>query len=115
LVKKVAVYAWAPFAKLLWYVYTVVMATLSLLVSPFDRSGAMQHWCARCWCRLIAWTIGVRIRVHGISHVSPNCSYVYMANHSSLIDTPAMFGYLPYQFKIMAKKQLFYVPFMSSH
>ncbi len=41
--------------------------------------------------------------------------YVYMANHSSLIDTPALFAYLPYQFKIMAKKELFYVPFMGWH
>src|SRR5215204_766221 len=38
-----------------------------------------------------------------------------MANHSSLIDTPAMFAYLPYQFKIIAKKELFYVPFMGWH
>src|SRR6185503_12016212 len=70
---------------------------------------------ARLWCRLIAWTIGARIRVHGTENVSPDTSYVYMANHSSLIDTPAMFAYLPYQFKIMAKKELFYVPFMGWH
>jgi 1-acyl-sn-glycerol-3-phosphate acyltransferase len=38
-----------------------------------------------------------------------------MANHASLIDTPAMFAYLPYQFRIMAKKELFYVPFMGWH
>jgi 1-acyl-sn-glycerol-3-phosphate acyltransferase len=38
-----------------------------------------------------------------------------MANHSSLIDTPALFAYLPYQFRIMAKKELFYIPFMGWH
>jgi 1-acyl-sn-glycerol-3-phosphate acyltransferase len=113
--KTTLVYAWAPFANLLWYFYTVVMATASLLLWPFDRTGAMQHWCARWWCRLIAWTIGARIRVHGTENVSPRRSYVYMANHSSLIDTPALFAYLPYQFKIMAKKELFYVPFMGWH
>jgi 1-acyl-sn-glycerol-3-phosphate acyltransferase len=113
--KTILVYLWAPFANLLWYFYTVVMATISLVVWPFDRTGAMQHWCARWWCRLIAWTIGARIRVHGTENVSPDSSYVYMANHSSLIDTPAMFAYLPYQFKIMAKKELFYIPFMGWH
>ena len=110
--KTIVIYAWAPFAHLLWYFYTLVMAMLSLLLWPFDRTGALQHWCARWWCRLIAWTIGARLRVHGTEHVSPACTYVYMANHSSLIDTPAMFAYLPYQFKIIAKKELFYVPFM---
>jgi len=113
--KLILVYLWAPFANLLWYFYTVVMATLSLLLWPFDRTGAMQHWCARWWCRLIAWTIGARIRVHGTENVRADGSYVYMANHSSLIDTPAMFAYLPYQFKIMAKKELFYIPFMGWH
>jgi 1-acyl-sn-glycerol-3-phosphate acyltransferase len=113
--RSLLVYLWAPFANLLWYVYTIVMGTISLLVWPFDRSGRLQHACSRWWCRMIAWTIGARIRVHGTANVRPDLSYVYMANHSSLIDTPALFAYLPHQFKIMAKKQLFYVPFMGWH
>ncbi|HEX8185333.1 MAG TPA: lysophospholipid acyltransferase family protein [Blastocatellia bacterium] len=113
--KTILIYLWAPFANLLWYLYTVVMATISLLLWPFDRTGAMQHWCARWWCRLIAWTIGARIRVYGSDNVRPDRSYVYMANHSSLIDIPALFAYLPFQFRIMAKKELFYVPFMGWH
>lgn len=113
--KILLIYAWAPVANLLWYVYTVVMATISLVLSPFDRTGGMQHWCARWWCRLIAWTIGARIRVSGAENLESGRPYVYMANHCSLVDIPAMFAYLPYQFKIMAKKELFYVPFMGWH
>jgi 1-acyl-sn-glycerol-3-phosphate acyltransferase len=113
--EKILIYLWAPFANLLWYIYTVVMATVSLLLHPFDRSGAMQHWCARWWCRLIAWSIFSRIAVYGTENVEPGKTYVYMANHSSLIDIPALFAYLPYQFRIMAKKELFYVPFMGWH
>jgi len=114
-VKKILVYAWAPFANLGWYLHTVVMATISLLLWPFDRSGELQHWCARWWCRLVAWTIFARIRVYGAENLEPNRTYVYMANHSSLIDIPALFAYLPYQFRIMAKKELFFIPFMGWH
>jgi len=113
--KTILVYLWAPFANLLWYAHTVVMATLSLLLWPFDRTGELQHWCARWWCRLVAWSIFAHIRVHGTENVKPDQNYIYMANHSSLIDTPALFAYLPYQFRIMAKKELFYVPFMGWH
>jgi 1-acyl-sn-glycerol-3-phosphate acyltransferase len=113
--KTILVYLWAPFANLLWYTHTVVMATLSLILWPFDRSGELQHWCARWWCRLVAWSIFARIRVHGAANVRKDQNYVYMANHSSLIDTPALFAYLPYQFRIMAKKELFWVPFMGWH
>ena len=113
--KTILVYIWAPFANLLWYTHTVVMATISLVLCPFDRTGAMQHWCARWWCRLIAWSIFARISVSGIENVRADVNYVYMANHSSLIDIPALFACLPYQFRIMAKKELFYVPFMGWH
>jgi 1-acyl-sn-glycerol-3-phosphate acyltransferase len=113
--KTLLVYAWAPIANLLWYIETIVMGTISLALSPFDRTGDLQHACARWWCRMIALTIGARIRVHGTDRVRPDRSYVYMANHSSLIDTAALFACLPYQFKIMAKKELFYVPFMGWH
>jgi 1-acyl-sn-glycerol-3-phosphate acyltransferase len=113
--KTVLVYLWAPFANLLWYTHTVVMATISLVVWPLDRTGEMQHWCARWWCRLIAWSIFARIHVHGVENLSADQNYVYMANHSSLIDIPALFACLPYQFRIMAKKELFYVPFMGWH
>ena len=91
----VLVLLWAPIANLLWYFYTVVMALLSLAVWPFDRTGELQHWCARWWCRLVAWTIFARIHVHGVEHVRRGRPYVYMANHASLIDTPALFAYLP--------------------
>jgi 1-acyl-sn-glycerol-3-phosphate acyltransferase len=89
------VYLWAPFANLLWYLETVVMGTISLLVWPFDRSGEMQHACARWWCPMVAVTIGARIRVHGVEQVQAGCSYVYVANHASLSDTPALFACVP--------------------
>lgn len=114
-VQTVLIYAWAPIANLLWYVETIVMGALSLLLWPVDRTGSLQHGCARWWCRIVAWTIGARIHVHGVDNVSPDRAYVYVANHSSLIDTPALFAYLPYQFKIMAKRELFYVPFLGWH
>jgi 1-acyl-sn-glycerol-3-phosphate acyltransferase len=98
-VTTVLVYLWAPVANLLWYVYTIVMAILSLALWPFDRTGELQHWCARWWCRLVAWTIFARIHVHGVEHVQRGRPYVYMANHAS----------------IMAKKSLFNVPFMGWH
>jgi 1-acyl-sn-glycerol-3-phosphate acyltransferase len=109
------VYLWAPFANLLWYLETIVMGTISLLIWPFDRTGRLQHACARVWCRAVAATIGARLTIHGAERVRPDRPYVYMANHSSLIDTPALFACLPYPFKIMAKRGLFYVPFMGWH
>ena len=114
MLKTLFAWVWSPFANVLWYVHTVVMGSLSLLLWPFDRTGAMQFWCARWWGRLVAWSIFSRIRVRGTERVREGQPYVYMANHSSLIDTPALLA-LPYRFRIMAKRGLFFVPLMGWH
>jgi 1-acyl-sn-glycerol-3-phosphate acyltransferase len=109
------IYLWAPPANLLWYIYTILMGTISLALWPFDPSGKLLHSCARLWSRMIAWTIGARLKVHGKERLAPEGCCVYVANHASLIDIPALFACLPHQFSIMAKKELFYVPFLGWH
>ena len=96
--------------------YTIVMASVSLTLSLADPEGRKQHWCARTWCRLIAGTVGMRVRVHGLENLPPEgVPVVYMANHQSYMDIPALYGYLPVQFRIIAKESLFKVPFMGWH
>jgi 1-acyl-sn-glycerol-3-phosphate acyltransferase len=97
------------------YLYTIVMGSISLLLSLYDPEGKKQHWCARVWCRMIARTAGVRVRVHGAQHIEPGTSYVFLSTHQSYMDIPAMLGYLPAQLRIAAKKVLFRIPFMGWH
>lgn len=97
------------------YLYTVVMASLSLTISFFDTGGRRQHWCAQTWCRLIARTTGARVRVHGAENLVAGTSYVFLSSHQSYMDIPAMLGYLPAQLRIAAKKSLFRIPFMGWH
>lgn len=98
------------------YLYTMVMATISLSVSFFDPTGKRQHWCASTWTRLIAATVGMRVRVYGLENLpAEGVPVVYMANHQSYMDIPTIFGFMPVQFRIIAKESLFKVPFMGWH
>jgi 1-acyl-sn-glycerol-3-phosphate acyltransferase len=97
------------------YLYTFVMGSISLMLSVYDPKGGRQHWCAQIWCRLIARTTGARVRVHGLEHIRPGTSYVFLSSHQSYMDIPAMLGYLPVQLRIAAKKILFKIPFMGWH
>lgn len=97
------------------YLYTIVMASISLLLSLYDPEGKKQHWCARSWCQMIARTAGVQVRVHGAHHIEAGRSYVFLSTHQSYMDIPAMLGYLPAQLRIAAKKVLFRIPFMGWH
>ena len=103
------------FTNPLIYFYTAVCGTLSLIGSLFDTRGRWQHACARVWSRLILNTSGIRVRVDGLENVNPNQTTVFCVNHQSAMDIPILFVHLPVQFRFVAKRSLFKVPFMGWH
>ncbi|MFZ0933644.1 MAG: lysophospholipid acyltransferase family protein [Bryobacteraceae bacterium] len=94
---------------------TVVMGTLSLLASLFDRTGRTQHRLARMWGRMLLGASFIRVRTEGLEKLDPNATYVFVANHSSYMDIPALLAYLPFQFRFFAKKGLYQIPFLGGH
>ncbi len=97
------------------YLYTIVLGTLSLISSLFDRSGRIQHGFARLWSWLILKTIVSPVRVTGLDRIDTSKPAVYASNHISALDIPVLYVHLPFQFRIMAKKELFRYPFMGWH
>jgi 1-acyl-sn-glycerol-3-phosphate acyltransferase len=96
-------------------VYTIVLGTLSIGSSLFERSGYFAHWCARTWSRLILLTTGVRVAVEGLERLTPGRTYVFVANHQSIYDIPILFWSLPFQLRIIAKESLGKFPFLGWH
>ena len=103
------------FTNLLIYFYTAVCGTVSLFASLFDSQGRWQHACARTWSWLILKTSGIRVRVEGLEHVNPGQTTIYCVNHQSAMDIPVLFASLPVQFRFVAKRSLFHLPFMGWH
>jgi 1-acyl-sn-glycerol-3-phosphate acyltransferase len=97
------------------YVYTVVLGIFSLLSSFFDRDGGLQHGFARLWSWLILHTILCPVKITGLESLDRARPHVFAANHISALDIPLLYEYLPFQFRIMAKKELFRYPFMGWH
>lgn len=102
---------WDP---LIWF-YTIVLGALSLLSSFFDKSGRIQHGFARVWSRTILWTVGAAPQVEGLGKIDTAKASVYVVNHLSALDIPVLYAYLPFHFRILAKKELFRYPFMGWH
>ena len=103
------------FTNPLIYFYTAVCGTASLVGSIFDAKGRWQHACARSWSRLILGTSGIRVRVEGLENITPNAAAIYFVNHQSAMDIPVLFVNLPVQFRFVAKRSLFNMPFMGWH
>jgi 1-acyl-sn-glycerol-3-phosphate acyltransferase len=96
----------------LFFLVTVVFGSLSLLISFIDSTGRAQHRIARVWARLCVWTSGSSLRVRGAENLRRHPVAVYASNHTSYMDTPVVFATLPFQFRILAKKELWSIPFI---
>jgi len=96
-------------------VYTIVLGTLSLASSLFERRGYFAHWCARSWSWLILRTTGVHVDVKGLERLVPGRTYVFVSNHQSIYDIPILFWSLPFQLRIIAKESLGRFPFLGWH
>lgn len=102
------------FTPLIW-IYTVILAALSLISSLLDRSGRVQHGFARLWSWLILKTAMCPLQVSGLAGLDLTKPRVYAANHLSALDIPVLYVGLPMQFRIMAKRELFRYPFLGWH
>jgi 1-acyl-sn-glycerol-3-phosphate acyltransferase len=94
---------------------TILFGTLSLIVSFFDNTGAVQIRVARAWARVLLAVSGVKVRIKGLEQIDPNGSYIFISNHSSYMDTPVALAHIPVQFRFLAKRGLFQIPFLGQH
>ena len=94
---------------------TVAYGLVNLVVSLFETTGKMQVSIARAWARMLLRVSFVRMKVEGLEKIDPNGSYVFVANHLSYMDTPCILAAIPVQFRFMAKKGLFKIPFLGYH
>lgn len=78
--------------------------------------GVLQHRLARRWARASIFFSGSRLEVMGLENIPRGekrpSACVYAGNHTSYMDTPVIFAGLPFQFRILAKKELWPIPFI---
>jgi 1-acyl-sn-glycerol-3-phosphate acyltransferase len=91
---------------------TSLFSTLTLLVSwlPLRPRSAAVSWISRTWSSGILKTSWLRVRVEGGDALDPQASYVFLANHQSLFDIPALLATSPCPMRMMAKRSLFRIP-----
>ena len=96
----------------LFVLITASFGSLALLVSLVDRKGYVQHRIARVWARCCVWVSGSKLTVIGAENLPQEPIAVYTSNHTSYMDIPVIFSALPFQFRILAKRNLWSIPFI---
>ncbi|HQU33765.1 MAG: hypothetical protein B7Z68_07690 [Acidobacteria bacterium 21-70-11] len=91
---------------------TVVFGTYGALVGFIPPRGDWTLAGARWWARGVLLGGFVRLRHEGRERVPRGEPVVFMANHESWLDIPALLAAIPVQVRFLAKKSLFKVPFL---
>jgi 1-acyl-sn-glycerol-3-phosphate acyltransferase len=90
---------------------TAFFGTLALAASLFEKNGIWQHRIAQAWARSCVMISGTRVTVLGRERLKGEPA-VYICNHLSYMDTPVIFSSLPFQFRIVARHDLWKLPFI---
>ena len=94
---------------------TILCGCVSIVLTLFDKSGHLGIRVGRVWARSLLLFVGARVRVEGLEKIHPDGKYVFCSNHLSYMDTPVVLGHIPVQFRFLAKRGLFQIPFMGTH
>jgi 1-acyl-sn-glycerol-3-phosphate acyltransferase len=95
---------------LLVVIAAVPLSILALISIPLDHSGRTFHATARTWSRFILWLFGIKVKVLGADHLDRTKHYIYVSNHASMFDIPAVVVGIPDDIRFVLKKELTRVP-----
>src|SRR6266404_8100735 len=102
------------FDPLIW-LDTVLFGIASIPFGFFDKDGSILHAFASAWAKLIMKTIGSPVRINGLEKIDASKTHVYAVNHASAMDIPVLYACLPFQFRIVHKKELLAYPIVGWH
>ena len=89
---------------------TLFLGFFAVTSALFSKTGNTPHKVAQAWARQLLWIAGIRVTTQGLENLIPGRSYIFMANHQSNYDIPVLLGRLPFQFRWLAKAELFKIP-----
>jgi 1-acyl-sn-glycerol-3-phosphate acyltransferase len=96
----------------IFFLVTGIFGTAALIASVWAKTGRTQHRIAQVWARACVTVSGARLTVIGGENFHKHTVAVYASNHTSYMDTPVIFATLPFQFRILARKDLWSIPFI---
>ncbi len=97
---------------LLW-VLTMITSIVTIILFPWPNSNFV-NWTQKLWSRCFGWLLFLPIHITGKENIKPGQSYVFVANHQSMLDVWIVYGWLPVVFKWLMKAELRKVPFVGT-
>jgi len=100
------------FVILAFFLLMLLGGMASCLASLADASGNRAHRWLIYWARTNLALAGLRVEIEGLERLDPAETYIFMPNHASFLDILLAFAYIPHNFRIITKKEIFRIPLM---
>jgi len=91
---------------------TIVFGSLAILTSWIPPRGRVYLFWARSWSRVVLLFAGIPLQVESAEATERLPAAIFMPNHESAIDILTLLLAVPHEIRFLAKRSLFYVPFM---
>jgi len=98
------------FVGLLTLAFGVPGTLLALLLPGKALKGKLFLWVSKNYSRILLFALGVRVACCGIEKIDLRRPYVFMSNHVSHADSPALASVIPHPLHWVFKKELSKIP-----
>ncbi len=92
------------------FLFISVLSFLALVSVILDRSHKSYHLLAKIFSYGIFKIAGIKLKTVGLDNFNHDAVYIFVSNHSSLFDIPALQFSIPNKIGIVFKKELAKIP-----
>lgn len=99
-------------------VFTLFMLLLlPFMISPIifgEISRGISYKAIKVWATVFSKLTSIKYEAEGIENLHKYPAYIYVSNHTSFLDAPAMPLFIPGQFRPLGKKELGKIPVLGA-
>jgi 1-acyl-sn-glycerol-3-phosphate acyltransferase len=96
---------------LVTFAYVLVLGPPALIYAAISGNAEPVYRIGTRGARMALWLAGTRLEIHGPDQIPSHRPVVFMANHQSNFDPPALLAVLP-RVLVLVKKEFFRVPIL---
>ena len=93
-------------------IHCIIIAILTILVSPFDIKGKVTHYLSKVFGGGILFIARVKVIVIGREELKKNKNYIFISNHASYFDIPILMLAIPNNVRFIYKESLTKIPIL---